>query len=225
MKYIQTVLCILLSTALLAGCAVIPREPAAPATTPTEVTPQTTAPINTEAPTATSMVLPGVSVEKAIRYYSEVCLNAEFVNSGDPTLLQKWAAVTAGNTGAATLAASSKIFLTVLTALQLIPALLAAAVLMRGSRMVEALDADPFAEETVALAENISRFCGTVIRVSLVAAVVCNLVQMAFFSRIANVDVSVYLPVLPLALAVVLQQLCRYFRRAKAVSDDNDTII
>ena len=141
------------------------------------------------------------------------------------TLLQKWAAVAAGNTGAAALAASSKVFLAVLTALQLIPALLAAAVLMRGSRMVEALDADPFAEETVALAENISRFCGQVVRVSLAAAVVCNLVQMAFFSRIADVDVSVYLPVLPLALAVVLQQLCRYFRRAKAVSDDNDTII
>lgn len=141
------------------------------------------------------------------------------------TLLQKWDAVAAGNTGAPGLVASSKMLLCLLTGLELIPALLAAAVLMKGSRLVEKLDAAPFGEETVAYAEGISRFCGVVVRVSLATAVVCNLVQMICFSRMADVDVSVYLPVLPLALAALLQQLCRYFRRAKAVSDDNDTII
>lgn len=141
------------------------------------------------------------------------------------TLLGKWGQVASGNTGAADLVSSTKLALTALTVLELVPALLAAAVLMRGSKLVEALDADPFGEATIALAERISRFCGWVVRVSLAVTVVCNLLQMAFFSRIADVDVSVYLPVLPLALAAVLQQLCRYFRRAKAVSDDNDTII
>ncbi len=32
----------------------------------------------------------GVSVDAVILYFNEVCLDAEFVNSGNPTVLQKW---------------------------------------------------------------------------------------------------------------------------------------
>lgn len=48
-----------------------------------ETTPPTTESTN-------SYVLPGVSVEDIISYFSEVCLDAEIVNSGDPSVLQKW---------------------------------------------------------------------------------------------------------------------------------------
>ena len=34
--------------------------------------------------------LPGVPVEDVIRYFNEVCLNAEYVISGNATLVQKW---------------------------------------------------------------------------------------------------------------------------------------
>lgn len=34
--------------------------------------------------------IPGVSVEDVVRYFNEVSLDAEFVNSGDPTKLQRW---------------------------------------------------------------------------------------------------------------------------------------
>lgn len=49
-----------------------------------------TTPVNTEPmPPQLPMDLP---VEDVIRYFNEVCLDAEFSNAGDATLLQKWAA-------------------------------------------------------------------------------------------------------------------------------------
>ncbi len=45
-----------------------------------------------ESPAAHSdLYLPEVSVEDVILYFNEVCLDAEFVDSGDPSKLQKWA--------------------------------------------------------------------------------------------------------------------------------------
>lgn len=61
-------------------------------TVPTEP-PVTTAPPETTAPTEpehSELYIPGLQVEDVVRYFNEVCLDAEFVNSGDATLLQKW---------------------------------------------------------------------------------------------------------------------------------------
>lgn len=47
----------------------------------------------TEAPTLpphSELYVPGVTVEDVIAYFNEVCLNAEFINSGDPSYLQRW---------------------------------------------------------------------------------------------------------------------------------------
>lgn len=45
----------------------------------------------TAEPPAAGLALEGVDAETVITYFAEVCLNAEFVNSGDPSFLQKWA--------------------------------------------------------------------------------------------------------------------------------------
>lgn len=86
---------------LLSGCG--PQK--APATQPTvdttqettvETTPVTAEPttepttVPTTLPEHSALYLPNVSVEDVIRYFNEVCLDAEFVNAGDPTRLQKW---------------------------------------------------------------------------------------------------------------------------------------
>ena len=64
-------------------------QPAEPSTQPTEPTAQPT-----EAPTEpaghSALYISGVSVEDVITWFNEVVLDAEFVNSGDATLLQKW---------------------------------------------------------------------------------------------------------------------------------------
>ena len=61
----------------------LPTEPA-----PTEPVP--TEPEPTE-PEHSPLYIPGLEVEDVIRYFNEVCLDAEFVNSGDASVVQKWA--------------------------------------------------------------------------------------------------------------------------------------
>lgn len=41
-------------------------------------------------PEHSSLYIPGISADEVIQYFSEVCLDAEFINSGDPSFLQKW---------------------------------------------------------------------------------------------------------------------------------------
>ena len=79
----------LIQSFLLAGCA--HRSPAPETTLPAE---PGTAPVTvpaTETPTESpSLILPGVSTEDVICYFNEVCLDAEYIHSGDPSRLQKW---------------------------------------------------------------------------------------------------------------------------------------
>lgn len=61
---------------------IIPHEPVEPEPEP--------APEPEPEPDHSPLYLPNVPVEDVIRYFNEVCLDAEFVTSGDPSRLQKW---------------------------------------------------------------------------------------------------------------------------------------
>lgn len=93
---------LLILSLLLAGCG---RGPAPAQTTPSSSAatepPVTTIPAATEAPPPEttqpptqppmpSLAISGLQVEDVIGYFNEVCLDAEIVNGGDPSLLQKW---------------------------------------------------------------------------------------------------------------------------------------
>lgn len=94
---------------LLSGCRQAPpatepyiptQVPSAPEVTQTQApetqaaethaaVPEATEPPVTE-PAHASLYIPGVPVEDVITYFSEVCLDSEFVNGGDPSYVQKW---------------------------------------------------------------------------------------------------------------------------------------
>lgn len=86
----------ILALCLLWGCA--PED--IPVTTEAETSAATTeattlvtaepTTVPTTAPEHSELYLAYVGVEDVIRYFNEVCLDAEFVNAGDPTKLQKW---------------------------------------------------------------------------------------------------------------------------------------
>lgn len=82
---------------VLAGCGHSEPEATLPPTVPETSIPATEAP--TEPPTQPStepphseLYIPGVSAQDVITYFNEVCLSAEFINSGDPSFLQRWEA-------------------------------------------------------------------------------------------------------------------------------------
>ena len=90
----------LLLTSVFSGCtmrtetpASTPAPTAAPTPEPTAVpTPEPTAvPTATPAPAHSDLYIEGLSVEDVILYFNEVVLDSEFVTSGDPSYVQKWA--------------------------------------------------------------------------------------------------------------------------------------
>lgn len=115
--------------------------------------------------------------------------------------------------------------LCLLAAVDLIPSLLGCAVLLWGGKLVCALEAGPFEEATVALAETVRGRCAQVAAASVLVCAGEALVQTALFPVLHSAYFSVNFPAATVLLAAVLGLLCRYFRRAKAVSDDNETII
>ena len=85
----KQLLLILVLSFFLTGCA--PRFSLPEAMLPTETA---AAPVTVPATEASaeppSLVIPGITQEDVIHYFNEICLDAEYVHSGDPSRLQKW---------------------------------------------------------------------------------------------------------------------------------------
>ncbi|MBD5150369.1 MAG: hypothetical protein HDT18_08395 [Oscillibacter sp.] len=113
----------------------------------------------------------------------------------------------------------------VLAVMDLIPTLLCCQVLRWGGRLALRMDADPFGGETVALAEELGGKCARVAALSVGVCVAGNLLQFFLLPVLRSARFNVSFPFASVLLAAVLGLLCRYFRRAKEVSDDNETII
>lgn len=64
--------------------------PSVPAETESATVPSVPTTLPTE-PAPTSLLLEGTPVEDVIVYFNEVCLDSEFTDGGDPSLIQKWA--------------------------------------------------------------------------------------------------------------------------------------
>lgn len=90
----KTVLLAFVFAFLLASCS-SPADPTLPlATTSPEVSSEPaaaeTVPAQPAEPEHSAFYIPGTPVEDVILYFNEVCLDAEFVDSGNPYVLQKW---------------------------------------------------------------------------------------------------------------------------------------
>ena len=139
--------------------------------------------------------------------------------------LEKIHNLAAGNTGPGIVLWPTNAAIALLSVADCIPTLLGCAILLWGGKLARLLEADPFSEDTVALAERVSRSCGRVAAVSLLVCVGGNVAQFLLLPILRDVRFSVSLPLLTVLLAASLDLLCRYLRRAKEVSDDNESII
>ena len=115
--------------------------------------------------------------------------------------------------------------LCVLAVMDLVPTLLCCQVLRWGGKLALRMDADPFGGETVALAEELGGQCARAATLSVSICAAGNLLQFILLPVLRSAHLNVSFPFVPVLLAAVLGLLCRYFRRAKEVSDDNESII
>lgn len=120
---------------------------------------------------------------------------------------------------------SSRNMLIVIHILALIPDILGVWVILLAGKLTLALEREPFAEETVMLAEQISGKAVFAAKLSLLLTVLGNVLQMICFSKLLQVHMEIKIPLLTLVLCAALMLLCKYFRRAKEVNDDNASII
>ena len=89
----KLIVCIIILAALLTGCGKAAEAPAEDVQPTVSVTAQPTpepTPTPTPEPEHSPLYIEGLAVEDVVEYFVEVCLDAEFVNSGDPSKLQKW---------------------------------------------------------------------------------------------------------------------------------------
>lgn len=115
--------------------------------------------------------------------------------------------------------------LTLLAIAGLIPQILSCLVLLWGGDLARAMEAAPFSADTVALAEKLSRRCAGTAALSVLVCVAGNAAQMLLFSSLRHISTMVSFPVETVLLAAALGLLCRYIQGAKAVKDDNESII
>lgn len=134
-------------------------------------------------------------------------------------------AAAAGNTGPNAVLWPTNLVIVLLAAADLIPTLLGCAVLFLGGELAHKMETAPFTAETVALAERLSRQCGHIAAASVLICAGGNLLQFICLPFLHSSNFSVGLPLRTVLLAAVLHLLCRYLRQAKAVSDDNESII
>ena len=92
MKKLLSVILAIFMLASLAACASSPSDvDSAISDIETESANTSSEDVESEAPLHSEFFIEGLSVEDVIMYFNEVCLNAEYINSGNPTFLQKWA--------------------------------------------------------------------------------------------------------------------------------------
>lgn len=143
---------------------------------------------------------------------------------GVQEFLSEIVAVQEGNTELRTVD-TAVILKSVMLMIRLIPTVLSCRVLLWGRDLVCAVGRDPFGEETLSMAETITACCKTVAKVSVFCTLAVNIIQLLFLPHLADVRVKIELPLVTLALCGGMYFLCGYFRRAKAVNDDNESII
>ena len=168
---------------------------------------------------------PGRTMERLLRWSSWLLAFLASVAQG-VNAWQETQRVTEGNTALDTGALMpTYLILVVLAIMDLIPTLLCCQVLRWGGKLALRMDADPFGGETVALAEKLGGKCARVASASVGICVAGNLLQFCLLPVLHSARFNVPFPFASVLLAAVLGLLCRYFRRAKEVSDDNESII
>lgn len=168
---------------------------------------------------------PGRTMDRLLRWSSLLMAYLAVIAQG-VGVWQEIKRVTAANTALTrSQLTPTYIILTVLALLDLLPTLLCCQILRQSGRLALNLETAPFGEETVNMAETLGSLCARIAALSVILCVTGNLLQFLFLPVLYSSHFNVSFPFASVLLAAVLALLCRYFRRAKAVSDDNETII
>ena len=166
----------------------------------------------------------GRTLERLLKW-SAVIIGWLTAWSGGAAALEKIHTAAAGNTAPGIVLWPTNTAIILLAIADYVPTLLGCAMLLWGGKLARLLESDPFGADTAALAERVSHSCSQAAAISLLVCAAGNLAQMLLLPMLRTVNFTVSFPLLTVLLAISLDLLCCYLRRAKEVSDDNESII
>lgn len=92
-------------------------------------------------------------------------------------------------------------------------------------KLLGELEKDPYSEGCVLAAERINRLCVKALGLITVSNMVLNVIQAVALNYLHNIDVSVRIPVLSMAVVFGTLVLTKLLVQGKALKDDNDLFV
>lgn len=117
------------------------------------------------------------------------------------------------------------LFITLDFSLSLLENLMIAWILLLATRLLDALEADPYSELSQKMAGVVFSWCKKAIPLVAVANLILNLGQVLFASVLVHVNLQLRIPAVSLAVAFGMMALSRLIGEGKAIKDDNDLFI
>lgn len=102
---------------------------------------------------------------------------------------------------------------------------LVAWILFLGARLVMELEEDPYSEACQNMSNGIFLWCRRTIRAVAAANLAMNLGQVLFAGELVNVNLTIRIPVLSLAVTFGMMALTRLLAKGRQIKEDNDLFI
>lgn len=111
------------------------------------------------------------------------------------------------------------------TAVNAVSYVLSIVTALRGARLLSTMQDGMFTQQSVSMAQSLSRICVFALKYNALACVGINAMQLALASVLSNVNISVSVPLTSIFIALFALILSRLITESKLIKDDNDSII
>jgi len=98
-------------------------------------------------------------------------------------------------------------------------------VMLQGMKLLGELEADPYSEGCVTAAAKINRLPVTALALITLSNMALNVIQALALNYLHNIDVSVSIPVMSMAVVFGTMALTRLLVQGKEIKDDNDLFV
>jgi len=140
-------------------------------------------------------------------------------------LLDAFAVLGAGNTAPGQRLGATYVFLVLHHIVRALPYVLNIWVVTAAQRMLTALNADPYSNETLAAAKDVSRICVIALAVSALSLAGFNLLQLMFASLLYVINSNINFPITSMMFVLGALLLTRYIAENKLLKDENDQFV
>ncbi|MDR0896615.1 MAG: hypothetical protein LBN04_02035 [Oscillospiraceae bacterium] len=140
-------------------------------------------------------------------------------------LLSALDALRMGNIGNESALALSRFILVLGYVVDALPYALNIWIILAAMRLLGELRADRYSEASVAATARVSRLCGNTLKVCALLSLTYNCLQVLLIRLLRVVNVTVSIPLLPIAFTLAALLITRFIAENKRLKDENDAFV